>query len=108
MAGLSVFGMSRFAVDPESLMRLAASVRSAANEAEAVTGHHSLAHAIAGLRDPSLVGALNDFLQKWSHALRSLLDDAHRIADGAELVARLYDDAENAAQSALPIPGGTP
>src|SRR5689334_5145678 len=100
--------MSRFAVDPESLMRLAASVRSAANEAEAVTGHHSLAHAVAGLRDPSLVSAVNDFLQKWHYALRSLLDDAQRIADGAELAARLYGDADKAAQSALPIPGGAP
>jgi hypothetical protein len=98
--------MSRFAVDPESLMRLAASVRAAAVEAEAVTGHQSLAHAIAALRDPSLVGAVNDFLQRWNHALRQLLDDAHRIADGAELAGRLYDDAEHAAETMLPIPGG--
>src|SRR5690349_233168 len=100
--------MTRFAVDPESLVRLAVSVRSAAHEAEAVTGHHSLAHAIAGLRDPSLVGAVDDFLHKWTYALRSLIDDAHRIADGAELCARLYADAEHVAQTALPIPVSAP
>jgi hypothetical protein len=100
--------MSRFAVDPESLMRLAVSVRSAANEAEAVTGHHSLAHAIGALRDPSVVGAVNDFLHRWNYALRSLVDDAHRIADGAELAARIYADVEHAAETALPIPGGMP
>jgi len=104
--------MSRFAVDPESLMRLAASVRAAAEEADAVTGEHrSLGHAVAALRDPQVINAVNEFIDRWSHALRSLIDDAHRIADGAELAARLYRDAELAAETALPyslLPGGSP
>ena len=93
--------MSRFAVDPDSLMRLAASVRAAAEEADAVTGaRHSLSPTIAALRDPALVGAMHEFVDRWSHALRSLLDDAHRLADGATLAARLYTDAELASESA--------
>ncbi len=104
--------MSRFAVDPESLMRLAASVRAAAREADAVTGEHrSLGHAVADLRDPQVVGALNEFIDRWSHFIRSLIDDAHRIADGAEAAARLYRDAELAAETSLPypfVPGGPP
>jgi hypothetical protein len=104
--------MSRFAVDPESLMRLAASVRAAAREADAVTGEQrSLGHAVADLRDPQVVGALNEFIDRWSHFIRSLIDDAHRIADGAEAAARLYHDAELAAETALPyplVPGGPP
>jgi hypothetical protein len=97
--------MSRFAVDPESLMRLAASVRAAAAEADAVTGdRHSLSHAVAALRDPSLVSAMNEFLERWSSTLRSLLDDAHRLADGADLAARLYGDAELASETGLRAP----
>jgi len=97
--------MSRFAVDPDSLMRLAASVRAAAEEADAVTGaRHSLSPAIAALRDPSLVGAMHEFVDRWSHALRALLDDAHRLADGAALAARLYADAELASETALGPP----
>jgi hypothetical protein len=93
--------MSRFAVDPESLMRLAASVRAAAEEADAVTGdRHSLAPAVAALHDPALVSAMTEFLDRWSHALRSLLDDAHRLADGADLAARIYVDAEMASETA--------
>lgn len=94
--------MSRFAVDPDSLMRLAASVRAAAEEADAVTGaRHSLSPAIAALHDPSLVSAMHEFVDRWSHVLRSLLDDAHRLADGATLAARLYTDAELATEAAL-------
>jgi hypothetical protein len=104
--------MSRFAVDPESLMRLAASVRAAAEEADAVTGEHrSLGHAVSALRDPQVISALNEFIDRWTHALRSLIDDAHRMADGAEVAAHLYRDAELAAETALPyplLPGGTP
>ena len=102
--------MSRFAVDPESLMRLAASVRAAAREADAVTGEHrSLRHAVGDLRDPLVIGALDEFVDRWTYAVRSLIDDAHRIADGADAAARLYRDAELAAETALPyplVPGG--
>jgi hypothetical protein len=104
--------MSRFAVDPESLTRLAASVRGAAEEADAVFGEHrSLGHAVAALRDPQVMGALNEFVDRWTQFLRSLLDDAHRLADGADLAARLYRDAELAAETALPLvplPDGLP
>ena len=97
--------MSRFAVDPDSLTRLAASVRAAAEEADAVTGaRHSLSPAISALRDPSLVGAMHEFVERWSHALRSLLDDAHRLADGADVAARLYADAELVAETAIGLP----
>jgi hypothetical protein len=97
--------MTRFAVDPESLRRLAASVRAAADEADAVTGERrSLGHAVDALRDPVLMNALDEFVDRWSHVLRSLIDDARRIADGADLAARLYDDAEAATETALPVP----
>src|SRR5689334_1671782 len=104
--------MSRFAVDPESLMRLAASVRAAAEEAEVTTGdRHSLPQAIAALRDPVVTGAVNEFIDRWSYALRSLIDDAHRIADAADVAARLYRDADLAVGTVFggpAIPGGAP
>ena len=97
--------MSRFAVDPDSLMRLAAQVRAAAEEADAVTGaRHSLSPAITALRDPSLVSAMHEFVDRWSHSLRSLLDDAHRLADAATLTARIYSDAELGAHSLIGWP----
>jgi hypothetical protein len=45
--------------------------------------------------------AAGRFVQRWSSTLVDLVDDAHRLADAVDLVARSYQDVESAASGGV-------
>ena len=92
----TVLGMTRFAVDPAALSGIAASVRAAADEAESACAEHN-GIATTSLGDAELESALRHFTDRWRYGLDTLVDDARRLADGLDLAAGLYADADRAA-----------
>ncbi len=98
--------MTRFAVDPAELSLTAEAIRRAAQEAEAVTSdHRSLSTFTAALLDPVVIAAMSDFINQWSYGLRTLTDDARRLADSLDLVIAYYVDTDIGVRTA--IGGGT-
>lgn len=90
--------MSRIGVDLSAFADLAAEVRTAAAEAEAIAADHRTLTGPAGaLVDPLLTAAVARFAARWEHVLRELCDDAHRVADALDVVRALYTDVESGA-----------
>lgn len=93
--------MTHLRVDVAALGALAATIRHAAAEADAAANHRGLVGPSAALADERLVEAMLRFVDRWGHALRALIDDARRLADGLDLVSAFYTDAETAARSSF-------
>jgi hypothetical protein len=92
------------AVDTADLARLAERIRLAAAEAHAACADPGpLQASIGRLAAPCLVHGTATFLERWTGALADLVDDARRLADAIDLVARSYRDVE-AANSRLMAP----
>src|SRR4051812_23191084 len=106
--------MSVLAVDTAALARLAERIRGAAAEARAVGARPGPLSAAAGaLESPALVAAVIGLGSGWGWVLREITDDADRMADAVDLVARSYQDADSLVDStarlpgaARPVPGG--
>jgi hypothetical protein len=83
-------------VNTVSLSRLAERIRRAAVEARATSAYPGpLLASIGALTVPCLVQAADTFVASWSTALADLVDDADRLADAVDLLARAFRDAES-------------
>lgn len=104
--------MSEVVVDTEYIAGLASMVREAADQAHAaskLTGAYSQSR--SALQDVALAPAVDDFFEAWAYGLGILVKQAHRLADGLDLLVCLYGDIENSIAgelSARVSPGATP
>jgi hypothetical protein len=92
----SFSGMTAFGADTDRQEQLAGRIRRAAAEAHAAGSDPGPLLAVAGaLVQDCLVDAAGTFLRRWLHTLEEVADDAHRLADAVDLVARSYHDTES-------------
>jgi len=87
--------MTMISVDTVGMQRLAERIREAAAQAGlGPDDRESLQPMVAALAAPALVHAVGTFIERWGATLGDLVDDAHRLADAIDLVARTYQDAD--------------
>ena len=86
-------------VDTVAMRQLAEQIRQVAAQAGLGPDEQgALPPLIAALGPPVVVQAARAFIDRWAGALAELVDDAHRLADAIDLVARSYQDAESLTQ----------
>ena len=87
--------MTMISVDTAAMQQLAERIREAAAQADlGADDRASLQPMVAALAAPPLVHAVGTFIESWGVTLADLVDDAHRLADAIDLVARTYQDAD--------------
>ena len=89
-------------VDTAAMQELARRLRAVASQLRAGrAGLGATPAAVATLADPGLIHATGVFFDRWQISFTGLVDDAERLADAVELLARTYQDAESVAERGL-------